>query len=88
MDKSMKIPMNLQLFAELGGDPTGGDPGSGASGNQQNTNNQQAGQSLPYLIFWNGLMSRWLRVSPDRRDAWKNRRVGTETHGERLSGTY
>ena len=44
MDKSMKIPMNLQLFAEPGGDPAGGDPGSGAAGNQQNTNNQQAGQ--------------------------------------------
>lgn len=48
MDKSMKIPMNLQLFAEPGGDPTGGDPGSGAAGNQQNTNNQQAGQPFQF----------------------------------------
>ena len=48
MDKSMKIPMNLQLFAEPGGDPAGGDPGSGASGNQQNTNNQQAGQPFQF----------------------------------------
>lgn len=48
MDKSMKIPMNLQLFAEPGGDPAGGDPGSGASGNQQNTNNQQAGQPFRF----------------------------------------
>lgn len=43
MDKSMKIPMNLQLFAE-----PGGDPGSGASGNQQDTNNQQAGQPFRF----------------------------------------
>lgn len=35
MDKSMRIPMNLQLFAESGGDPAGDDSGSGASGNQQ-----------------------------------------------------
>lgn len=48
MDKSMKIPMNLQLFAESGGDPAGGDPGSGAAGNQQNTNNQQAGQPFQF----------------------------------------
>lgn len=48
MDKSMKIPMNLQLFAESGGDPTGADPGSGAAGNQQNTNNQQAGQPFQF----------------------------------------
>lgn len=48
MDKSMKIPMNLQLFAEPGGDPTGGDPGSGAVGNQQNTNNQQTGQPFQF----------------------------------------
>ena len=48
MDKSMKIPMNLQLFAEPGGDPAGGDPGSGASGNQQGTNNQQAGQPFRF----------------------------------------
>lgn len=48
MDKSMKIPMNLQLFAEPGGDPAGGDPGSGAAGNQQNTNNQQAGQPFQF----------------------------------------
>ena len=54
MDKSMKIPMNLQLFAESGGDPTGGDPGSGAAGNQQNTNNQQAGQ--PFSL----IMKSWL----------------------------
>ena len=27
MDKSMRIPMNLQLFAESGGEPAGGDPG-------------------------------------------------------------
>ena len=48
MDKSMRIPMNLQLFAESGGEPAGGDPGSGASGNQQNQNNQQAGQSFQF----------------------------------------
>lgn len=48
MDKSMKIPMNLQLFAEPEGDPTGADPGSGAAGNQQNTNNQQAGQPFQF----------------------------------------
>lgn len=48
MDKSMKIPMNLQLFAESGGDSAGGAPGSGAAGNQQNTNNQQAGQPFQF----------------------------------------
>lgn len=48
MDKSMRIPMNLQLFAESGGDPAGGDSGSGASGNQQTQNNQQTGQSFQF----------------------------------------
>ena len=48
MDKSMRIPMNLQLFAESGGDPAGGNPGSGASGKQQTQNNQQTGQSFQF----------------------------------------
>lgn len=48
MDKSMRIPMNLQLFAESGGNPAGGNPGSGASGNQQTQNNQQTGQSFQF----------------------------------------
>ena len=48
MDKSMRIPMNLQLFAESGGDPAGDDSGSGASGNQQTQNNQQTGQSFQF----------------------------------------
>ena len=48
MDKSIRIPMNLQLFAEQGDEPAGGDPGNGASGSQQNQNNQQAGQSFQF----------------------------------------
>jgi len=40
--------MNLQLFAESGGDPAGDDSGSGASGNQQTQNNQQTGQSFQF----------------------------------------
>ena len=48
MEKSVRIPMNLQLFAESGSDPAGGDLSSGAAGNQQNTNNQQAGQPFQF----------------------------------------
>lgn len=43
MEKSARIPMNLQFFAEQGGDPE-----SGAAGNQQNTNNQQVGQPFQF----------------------------------------
>ena len=48
MDKSMKIPMNLQLFAESGGDPAGGDSRKRSSGKPADPNNQQAGQPFQF----------------------------------------
>ena len=72
MDKSMRIPMNLQLFAESGGDPAGDDSGSGASGNQQTQNNQQTGQSFQFdYEKLAGLLARIRNHLPEPYIVWQ-----------------